>query len=146
MDNFSGYQSVVCFRLTVCYSPSYLCCLLLSCLPVCLPTVLLVCLSVKPLICLSVILLLFCQFVVCCLCMSLRLSLCCPAFLLACMELYMYCGSEQVLVRLNTADGRQCESGRECVPEQQRCDGRLHCADGSDERNCPLGRSSHPSP
>jgi hypothetical protein len=45
---------------------------------------------------------------------------------------------------LKAGGGRQCESGRECVPERQRCDGRPHCADGSDERNCPLGRSSHP--
>ncbi len=77
-------------------------CLLLSCLPVCLPAVMIVCLSVMPLVCLSVIVsacLLIClsffQSVVCCLCMSVCLS---PAFLSACMEPWMYCGSEPVLV------------------------------------------------
>ncbi|XP_005099723.2 thrombospondin-1 [Aplysia californica] len=30
-----------------------------------------------------------------------------------------------------------CASGKMCVPSKERCDGDVHCHDGSDEQNCP---------
>jgi hypothetical protein len=53
--NTQFQQSYFCHQIMKGPSPSYLPCLLLSCLPVCLPAALPVCLSLMSLVCLSVI-------------------------------------------------------------------------------------------
>jgi hypothetical protein len=82
----SVFLPVCRLLLSFCYSPSNLSCRLLSCLPVCMPTILLVCLSVMLLVCLSVVFF----FLLICLpfCLSVVYSLACQYFCVSVFKLF----------------------------------------------------------